>query len=344
MSQFPEEYVSQYFFQYAGYPKYKRSSEVYEGCCPFCREGDSWGKKKRFYYIPKDDKVMCHNCGYSGNGGKFIHDISGLSWREIYKESEEYDIIPKDIKYDNEVSQRLNINIEPLPKNSINLSNPQQLNYYNDDKVVKLALDYIKSRKLDVCVNHSEYYLSLDDFIHKNRLVLPYKASNKEIEFYQTRRLLEDGSPNYLSKSNSDKILPNLHLIGHDIPYIFVFEGFIDSLFVKNSTCCSGIQENSNCLFTPLQNKQLREYPFYKIIWVLDSQWQDHAAKSKSQRLLNMDQNVFIWPEKLGRAFKDFNEMCVKLDKNEISTDFIIKNTPKSKFEGLMKLNLIKSG
>lgn len=342
MGQFPEEYVSQYFLQYAGFPKYKKSRNVYEGCCPFCREGKSWGRKKRFYYLPDKDKVLCQNCGYYENGGKFIFDISGLSWEEIYKESEEYDIIPKDVKREFYASNDFIKNSETLPKNSINLSDPLQLAYYNGNKIVKSALDYISDRKLDSCVGKTEYYLSLDDFTHKNRLILPYKDYNKDIKFYQTRRLLDDGSPNYLSKANSDKILPNLANIDIDLQYIFVFEGYIDSLFVKNSTCCSGIQEESKILYTPSQKEQLKGFPFHKIIWVLDSQWIDNASRLKSRKLLELEQNVFIWPEKLGKTFKDFNEMCVKLNKNEISPNFIIKNTPKSKFEGIMKLNLIK--
>lgn len=339
---FPEEYIRQYFYQYAGYPKYKKTTNIYEGCCPFCHEGTSWGKKKRFYYLPEKDTVLCKNCGYYENGGKFVFDISGLSWSEIYKESKEFDIIPQDLQHQfNNVTTAI-VNTEILPKNPINLNNSTQLEYYKDNKTLQLALEYIKSRRLDTCIGKTDYYLSLDDFVHKNRLILPYYNYNNDIEFYQTRKLLDENSPNYLSKANSEKILPNLSKISSDIPYIFVFEGYIDSLFVKNATCCSGIQKDSSFLFTKTQKDQLREFMFHNIIWVLDSQYVDETSRDKSKHLLENDQKVFIWPEKYGKLFKDFNEMAVKLKQDEIPYDFIIKNTPKNNFEGLMKLNLIK--
>ena len=43
----PEGYVAEKFYQYAGYPKYKKLTNVYEAGCPICREGKSWGKKAK---------------------------------------------------------------------------------------------------------------------------------------------------------------------------------------------------------------------------------------------------------------------------------------------------------
>ena len=51
----PEGYVAEKFYQYAGYPKYKKLTNVYEAGCPICREGKSWGKKRRLYYVVKDN-------------------------------------------------------------------------------------------------------------------------------------------------------------------------------------------------------------------------------------------------------------------------------------------------
>ena len=40
-----------------------------------------------------------------------------------------------------------------------------------------------------------------------------------------------------------------------------------------------------------------------------------------------MDQNVFIWPKKFGTKFKDFNQMATNLSIDEISYNWVIKNT-----------------
>ena len=36
----------------------KKLTNVYEGGCPICREGKSWNKKRRLYYIVKEDHIL----------------------------------------------------------------------------------------------------------------------------------------------------------------------------------------------------------------------------------------------------------------------------------------------
>lgn len=85
-------------------------------------------------------------------------------------------------------------------------------------------------------------------------------------------------------------------------------------------------KENSYQLFTNKQQEQINRIPFHKRIWVLDSQWIDKAAFNKSKKLLELKEKVFIWPKKLGKSFKDFNDITIKLKSDFISPDFIIKN------------------
>jgi hypothetical protein len=330
LNEIPEHYVAQYFNQYVGYPKYRKGNQTYNGGCPFCHEGGSWGKKSRFFYIPKNNITFCHNCGYSKRPYNFVLDVSGLTYDEMLEELEEYDILPKDVAHESQaLKTTLNESTEALPIGYINLTDSNQLNYYKDDKIVQNIIRYIKDRKLDVAINRPKtYYTTLKDFTHKNRLILPFYNSDGELIYYQSRKVIDNSkTPNYLSKSNGDKILPNLNNIDITIPHIFVFEGPIDSYFCKNGTAVSGIQENSDNLFSELQNNQLKKFYLFDIIWVLDSQWKDNASISKTKKLLDMDQKVFIWPKKQGLYFKDFNEMAVKLGINEISYKWVLKNT-----------------
>ena len=65
-------------------------------------------------------------------------------------------------------------------------------------------------------------------------------------------------------------------------------------------------------------------------MWILDSQWVDQASLVKSETLLNQGERVFIWPEKFGRKFKDFNDIAI-----------IQKNTFEG-LEGIVRLSEIK--
>ena len=51
MSILPENYIIQKFYEYAGYVQYLKHNNTYNGCCPICHEGKSWGKKKRCFYM-----------------------------------------------------------------------------------------------------------------------------------------------------------------------------------------------------------------------------------------------------------------------------------------------------
>jgi hypothetical protein len=75
--------------------------------------------------------------------------------------------------------------------------------------------------------------------------------------------------------------------------------------------------------------EQLASLTLYKKIWVLDSQWIDNASRSKSKILADQNETVFIWPEKIGRKYKDFNDLIMKFDINEISVKFITDNSYK---------------
>jgi hypothetical protein len=74
---------------------------------------------------------------------------------------------------------------------------------------------------------------------------------------------------------------------------------------------------------------------------VLDSQWIDNASLTKSEALLLNGEKVFIWPEKFGTRFKDFNDIAIHCKVDEISAEYIQKNTFEG-LEGVIKLSEIK--
>ena len=324
----PEQYVVNLLYENIYKITYNKFNHTYNGCCPICKEGDSWGKKKRFYYIPKKELAYCHNCGYSKKPLPFIADITNKPLQSIINEVKKFDvdILPEIV----EEKKEEKIYTETLPKDCINLSDPSQVEFYKDDPVVTMALYCIESRRLNKGVNKPKtFYLSLNDPVHKNRLILPFYDEADNIIFYQSRGLSNkdlNERPKYLSKMNAERSLYGIHNINPEIDSVFVFEGPIDSYFVENGIATCGITERSSKMFTKLQTEQINRLNFYDKVYVLDNQYRDKAALNKSMMLAENGEKVFIWPGKL-KGFKDFNDICVAGKKDKIKPEFIINNT-----------------
>ena len=323
----PEQYVINVLYENIYKISYNKYNKSYNGCCPICKEGNSWGKKKRFYYIPDKELAYCHNCGYSKKALTFITEVTNKSLHEIINEVKEFDIEILPIEEPKEVKKVID---KSLPEDCINLSDISQIEYYKDNAVVKTALQLIKDRKLDKGINKPKtFYLSLKDVVHKNRLILPFYDENDDIIFYQSRGLTKKDlfeRPKYLSKVGAERSLYGMQNINSNLDNVFIFEGPIDSYFVENGLATCGITERSDKMFTSLQKEQINKLNLYEKIYVLDNQYCDKAALSKSIILADNNEKVFIWPKELKR-FKDFNDICVAGNKDKIRPEFILKNT-----------------
>ena len=323
----PEQYVVNVLYENIYKISYNKYNKSYNGCCPICKEGNSWGKKKRFYYIPDKELAYCHNCGYSKKALTFITEVTNKSLHEIINEVKEFDIEILPIEEPKEVKKVID---KSLPEDCINLSDISQIEYYKDNTVVKTALQLIKDRKLNKGINKPKtFYISLKDVVHKNRLILPFYDENDDIIFYQSRGLTKKDlfeRPKYLSKVGAERSLYGMQNINSNLDNVFIFEGPIDSYFVENGLATCGITERSDKMFTSLQKEQINKLNLYEKIYVLDNQYCDKAALSKSIILADNNEKVFIWPKELKR-FKDFNDICVAGNKDKIKPEFILKNT-----------------
>ncbi len=332
----PTEYVIQEFYRYSPSANYKKTQAVYNGKCPICNEGKSYNKKSRLFFIPNKNLIFCHNCQRTWSPIKWISEVSKKQFKEIFEESKNFNhlIIPESIEED-ELLFKKTKKQTPLPYNSINLSDPIQTTYYKNNEMVKYVLDYIKQRKLDTAINSVPLYLSLTDFIHKNRLCIPFYNLNNKIDFYQSRVILKNNindTAKYLSKMDSDKTIFGINKIDRNFEYLFIFEGPIDSMFVKNGVSMAGLSISS------LQKKILDDLFLYKKIWVLDNQLDNKEVIKKYNDLIDNNELVFIWP-KNAEKFKDLNELCCHFNLNAINPEFLIKNS----FSGMSaKMRLIK--
>lgn len=336
----PEDFVVSKFYQYVGSPKYSRSSNLYQGSCPICREGTSWLKKQRCYYVVKKNIIHCHNCGWHGNPVNWIMELSGDSFPQVLEQSKDYDTV--DIEQFSSNKKAFKVTNYDLPCDCIDLEDDKQLQYFDNNPVVQKALHILNDRYLLIAANRpKKYYVTLNDFVHQNRLIIPFYDENSKIVFYQSRKLLEsDQRAKYLSKKNAERSVFNIDNVQDKIPYIFITEGPLDSTFIRNGVALAGISESGSETFTEKQRVQMQLFPLHEHIFVLDNQWNDATSKKKTKCLLDAGKKVFIWPKEYSK-YKDLNEVCVKYKLEEFPYKFILKNSYHG-MTGKMKLSEIK--
>lgn len=314
MIKIPDSYLLNKFYSHSHEPSFKKYEGTYNAGCPVCREGKSLGKKKRLFYYPKTQSFYCFNCNKSWNGMSWLLEVTGMSVAEIKVEIFT-DKNSFEINLDKKNSHIVKKTTE-LPFDSINLFDPLQLSYYQNNETVLKALSYIKSRKINNAINKPKnLFLSLKDFIHKDRLCIPFYDDKKKIVFYQTRSL-DDSQPRYLSKQNAEKTVFNIENLDPLFDYIFLLEGPIDAMFIKNGVGVAGIN------LTSTQLDQLSKYPLLQRIWILDNPRIDSTANNKIQELLANKEKVFCW----NNQYKDLNEWCISENINGISPDIILNS------------------
>lgn len=315
----PDQYIVSKFFQYTGFPVYKPVIRGYNACCPVCREGNSWGKKKRLFYFPHKEQLFCHNCSKGWTPASWLKQVCNLTVQDIKAELGS-GVLEKpvlDINFVTGLTEKKKTST--LPKDSINLFDKDQVKFYKDDIIVRKALQVIKQRGLHKAINKCKaLYISLNDYIHKNRLCIPFYDNDNKIIFYQTRKLLNDDTPKYLSKIHEEKSVFGINNIDASFPYIFVLEGPIDAMFIKNGVAVCGTS------MTKKQLKQLQQFPTHEIIWCLDNQNVDQASANKTKDLIKFGYKVFQWPKHM--KYKDFNEYCIDKKINEIDYSLVLNN------------------
>jgi DNA primase len=181
-------------------------------------------------------------------------------------------------------------------------------------------LEYCKERRLFTAVNScKKFFVSLEDKIHKNRLVIPFYDDNNKIVCYQTRSLTANQFPKYLTKFG-EKELFGKNNIDHQIPYVFIFEGPIDSMFVQNGVALASLAP------TGKQLQELNNLIGFEQIFVFDNDKDNKQTHKKIEKFIKEGKKVFMWPAEFDK-FKDFNEICCKLNLDEIPWKFVVKHT-----------------
>lgn len=335
MIDIPPNYFESKFFEYVGFAKKQLNGNMV-GSCPFCLEDSSWGRKKRFYYYADTKGCKCFNCGIYCDELNFLKKMEGIPFSELLKniKAEGGEFHNHNVTW---IDNRDNTIVEPkevdLPRDAINLFNKKQISFYRDDFYVKKAIQTIKERRLDMAKFQSDLYISREDFIHKNRIIIPFKNEVGDVVFYQSRaqtnKQMEMGK--YISSLNGRKIFFGMDRVDSSKENIFVIEGPLDCFFVENSIGGGGIEFNSK------QRMVLEEYEaLYDVIYCLDNDFNNKQVVKKYSEYIKKGKKVFMWGGKFSK-YKDFNEYCVGEKLTHVDTEDILKNS----FEGLKASKLL---
>lgn len=316
-----QEYLIELFFTHCKRPLHKKYNNIYNAECPVCKEGKSAGRSRRLFYFPSKQYFYCHNCCRSWKPFDWIKEVTNLSVAEILKQNDLKNQNHNQTRPKTEIVAK-QIELPDLPENSIDLTDEFQLDYFQQHKFVKLAKQYCEQRRLFTAVNScKKFYISLEDKIHKNRLVIPFFNEQNKAESYQTRALTTNQFPRYLTKFGEKSIF-NIGNVKSEIPYVFVFEGPIDSMFVQNGVAIASL--------TPTFKQQtiLQNLIGYELIYVFDNDKNNKQTARRIQKHIKENKQIFIWPKEF-KKYKDFNELCCKLELDEIPWQFIVKHSAK---------------
>lgn len=324
MEGLPQDYIIQNIYSYCKRPTYKKYQGVYNAECCVCNEGNSSGSKRRLFYFPAEHYFYCFNCSRSWNEINWLQEVSGKQYFEILKESKQFNGSTNLVDMlSSQVEVKVPIKVPSIPEDSVDICDDQQCDYYKGTsqyRVLETALNYCNTRKLFTAVNRPKsFYISFNDYVHKNRLIIPFYSESGKIESYQSRVLIGDEYPKYLTKFG-DKCLYGENNIDSSIPYIFVFEGPIDAMFVKNGVAIGG------STLTEKQETFLNKCFGQEIIFVYDNDKNNKEMDKKIQTLIKQNKKLFMWPKEL-QKFKDINEICCSLDLNEFPYKFIVENS-----------------
>lgn len=326
----PTEYIVRKMYSLGNKTTYHKGNGSYNCGCPICHEGKSWGKKHRCWYLPEQNLIYCFNCGRGYTPYQWIKEAGNLSYSDIKKEicGGEYNIVNLDKEDEKITDDEIIEDVFGIPYDSVNLLDKLD---GSSDSVIDKAVRYLISRRIDTAINRPDkIYLSHGDYVHRDRIIFPFFDSYGKVPFFQSRSF--GGTDNvimehvrYLSKVGAEKSVFNLNKISSELDDIFIFEGPIDSCFVKNGVAVAGVSAGDKKDMTNLQRRQLSAFSFtHRFVWCLDNQNVDETSKNKTQKLLEQGECVFVWPKDI--EYKDFNEWCIREEIDEIPIEFIRKN------------------
>ena len=264
--------------------------------CPLCGDSHKSLSKKRGFYYLKNASFFCFNCGISMSGLKLLQTLSGRDYDDIKREYAKAfaktgwrteSVFPNEDCSDVDL-MHIKSMLDPSWKKPL-----------SDD-----AKSYLAGRMIDKAP-----FLREDLFTYQGSkgeyILIPWVVNGVDA-YYQLNDYKKLGSLKYVFPKNSHKLVYGLDNIDLSWPYVIVFEGVYDSLFVKNAVAV-GTKSLSD-----RQERLIRErYPNHRICLSFDNDKPglDSMAKAVEK---NDDVLFFKWFDD-DTSEKDINEKVLSV-------------------------------
>ena len=262
--------------------------------CPLCGDSHKSLSKKRGFYYLKNASFYCFNCSTGMTGLRLLQTLSGRDYDDIKREYAKAfaktgwrtePVFPSEDCNDIDL-----MHIKPM-------LDPSWKKPLSDD-----AKSYLAGRMVDKAP-----FLREDFFTYQGSkgeyILIPWVVNGIDA-YYQLNDYKKLGSLKYIFPKDSSKLVYGLDNVDLSWPYIIVFEGVYDSLFVKNAIAV-GTKSLSD-----RQERLIRErYPNHRICLSFDN---DKPGLDSTAKAIEKNEDVlfFKWFDD-GTPEKDINEKVI---------------------------------
>ena len=309
----------------------KRGDYLFNFRCPHCGDSKKSKTKARayFYRVKNDMFFKCHNCNLGQSLTNFLKFLDNKVYEkyllERYKGSAPSTPQPKFTDFKPKFKE-VDILDGLTPVNELNEGHPV-LKYVIDRKIPeKYHSKLFLCNKFMAFVNKAKP----NTFSHTKgehpRLIIPFFDNQGKVFAFQGRAFGKE-QPKYLTvklDENKQKVY-GLDTVNLQEP-IYIVEGPIDSMFLKN------------CLAAAGADLTLKVEPS-NVTYIFDNEPRNKEIIKRMYDVIEKDYNVVIWPDNI--QLKDVNDMIVSgMTSAEVQT--IISTNTFSKLEALTKLSYYK--
>ena len=281
--------------------KFKQTKRnVWNFRCPVCGDSQKNRNKARGYAFEVKGELVykCHNCGVSMSVPKLIETLDS----QLYKEyrMEKFQTKPKvDMrKVKRVVSSTPVFKSNPLkdliPIDDLNNSHPAR-EYLLNRQLPTDALYY--TEKFKEWTNSVKPDTFPDTSNDEGRIIIPFRTSEGDVFGYQGRSLSSSGLRyiTVLLQEDQPKIF-GLDKVNHE-KTVFITEGPLDSLFLKNSVAMAGADIRIDSTLGD------------SVVYIYDNEPRNKQITQRIERHIDNGDSVVIWPDNIKE--KDINDMIL---------------------------------
>lgn len=294
-----KQYLNDTALQYLPITRTKVGNK-YNFRCPFCGDSHKSATKKRGWWYTETASYYCFNCGLSLSGIKFLELRAGSGYAEIKKQYVKMLFNSKSNPEQYLSSFQNSLSSFNSENNIFNLKNVVKSEWKN--ALTNEAYNYLEQRKVfEAPFLKEKFFSCFNKDKTKEFILIPWKINSVDA-YYQLNDFKKYNKDlKYIFPPNKKKLLYGLDNIDITFPYIFIFEGVYDSLFVKNGIA-TGTKSISDIQLDIIKFR----YPKHKIVISFDN---DEAGIQSTKKLINSN-NDFLY-------FRWFNENTKEKDIND---------------------------